>query len=77
MAKAGLTRLVVAGGDSSSFTMRQLGAVALEIKASHFKQNAHVCTLISDDPLINGKEVLLKGGQVGADDLYGCMLQGF
>ena len=77
LARAGLTRLVVAGGDSSSFTMRQLGARALEIKASHFKQNAHVCTLISDDPLINGKEVLLKGGQVGADDLYGCMLQGF
>ena len=77
LARAGLTRLVVAGGDSSSFTMRQLGARALEIKASHFKQNAHVCTLISDDPLINGKEVLLKGGQVGADDLYECMLQGF
>lgn len=77
LVKAGLTRLVVAGGDSSSFTMRQLGAVALEIKASHFKQNAHVCTLISDDSLINGKEVLLKGGQVGADDLYGCMLEGF
>jgi hypothetical protein len=57
--------------------MRQLGAVALEIKASHVKQNAHVCTLISDDSLINGKEVLLKGGQVGADDLYGCMLEGF
>jgi hypothetical protein len=57
--------------------MRQLGAIALEIKASHFKQNAHVCTLISNDPLINGKEILLKGGQVGADDLYGCMLQGF
>ena len=77
LARAGLTRLVVAGGDSSSFTMRQLGALALEIKASHFKQNAHVCTLISNDPLINGKEVLLKGGQVGADDLYGCMLEGF
>jgi uncharacterized protein YgbK (DUF1537 family) len=77
LARAGLTRLVVAGGDSSSFTMRQLGALALEIKASHFKQNAHVCTLISDDPLINGKEVLLKGGQVGADDLYRCMLEGF
>jgi uncharacterized protein YgbK (DUF1537 family) len=77
MTKLGLSRVVVAGGDSSSFTMRQLGAIALEIKASHFKQNAHVCTLLSDDPLINGKEVLLKGGQVGADDLYGVMLKGF
>jgi uncharacterized protein YgbK (DUF1537 family) len=74
---AGLTRIVVAGGDSSSFTMRQLGAIALETKASHFKQNAHVCTLFSDDPEIHGKEVLLKGGQVGTPELYGLMLKGF
>lgn len=77
MAHAGLTRLVVAGGDSSSFTMRELGAIALETRASHFSQNAHVCSLFSDDPLIHGKEVLLKGGQVGRADLYGLMLQGF
>lgn len=77
IAGAGLTRLVVAGGDSSSFTMRQLGAVALEIKASHIRQNAHVCALMSDDPLIHGKEVLLKGGQVGAENLYGVMRDGF
>ena len=74
---AGLTRLVVAGGDSSSFTMRQLGAIALETRASHFRQNAHVCSLFSDDPLIHGKEVLLKGGQVGTAELYGLMLKGF
>lgn len=74
---AGLTRIVVAGGDSSSFTMRQLGAIALETKASHFRQNAHVCTLFSEDPQIHGKEVLLKGGQVGTAELYGLMLQGF
>lgn len=75
--EAGLTRIVVAGGDSSSFTMRQLGAIALETKASHFRQNAHVCTLFSDDPQIHGKEVLLKGGQVGSAELYGLMLKGF
>jgi hypothetical protein len=57
--------------------MRQLGAVALEIKASHIRQNAHVCALMSDDPLIHGKEVLLKGGQVGAENLYGVMRDGF
>ncbi len=74
---AGLSRIVVAGGDSSSFTMRQLGAIALETKASHFRQNAHVCSLFSDDPLIHGKEVLLKGGQVGTAELYGVMLKGF
>lgn len=76
-AQAGLQRLVVAGGDSSSFTMRDIRASALEIKASHFGQNAHVCTLVSDDPLIHDKEVLLKGGQVGQADLYGLMLAGF
>ncbi len=75
--RVGLQRLVVAGGDSSSFTMRDILASALEIKASHFGQNAHVCTLLSDDPLINNKEVLLKGGQVGQADLYGLMLNGF
>lgn len=75
--QAGLTRLVIAGGDSSSFTMRALGAVALEVYASHFKQNAHVCTVQSEDPAIHGVQVLLKGGQVGADDLYGLMLNGF
>ena len=76
-AQAGLQRLVVAGGDSSSFTMRDIRASALEIKASHFGQNAHVCTLVSDDPLIHDKEVLLKGGQVGQANLYGLMLAGF
>lgn len=76
-AQAGLQRLVVSGGDSSSFTMRDIGARALEIKASHFAQNAHVCSLVSDDALIQGKEVLLKGGQVGQANLYGLMLAGF
>ncbi len=73
----GLSRLVVAGGDSSSFTMRALGAVALEVCASHFEQNAHVCTVHATDPAIHGVQVLLKGGQVGAHDLYGLMLNGF
>ena len=76
-AQAGLQRLVVSGGDSSSFTMRDIGARALEIKASHFVQNAHVCSLVSDDELIHDKEVLLKGGQVGQANLYGLMLEGF
>ena len=76
-AQTGLQRLVVAGGDSSSFTMREINARALEIKASHFEQNAHVCTLLSEDPQINHKEVLLKGGQVGQADLYSLMLDGF
>lgn len=72
-----LTRLVVAGGDSSSFTMRALGAEALQIKASHFVQNAHFASLVSSDVHIHGKEVLLKGGQVGTATLYALALAGF
>jgi uncharacterized protein YgbK (DUF1537 family) len=74
---ASIKRLVVAGGDSSSFAMRHLGADALEMQASHFEQNAHVGQLQARDKAINGIEVLLKGGQVGAPDLYGLMLNGF
>jgi 3-oxoisoapionate kinase len=72
-----LTRLVVAGGDSSSFTMRALGAEALQIKASHFAQNAHFAELVSSKAHIHGKEVLLKGGQVGNEQLYLLALDGF
>ena len=75
--QTGLTRLVVAGGDSSSFTMRALGAQALQVKASHFGQNAHFCSLVSNDPGIHGQEVLLKGGQVGNEHLYAMALAGF
>lgn len=73
----GLRRVVVAGGDSSSYTMRALGAWALEIVASSFDDNAHVCRLLADDPLVDGLEVLLKGGQVGRDDLLLRMRSGF
>jgi uncharacterized protein YgbK (DUF1537 family) len=72
-----LTRLVVAGGDSSSYTMRALGAEALQIKASHFAQNTHFAELVSAKAHIHGKEVLLKGGQVGDAQLYSLVLKGF
>jgi uncharacterized protein YgbK (DUF1537 family) len=72
-----LTRLVVAGGDSSGFTMKALGADALQVKASHFAQNAHFASLVSGKAHIRGKEVLLKGGQVGNEQLYTLALDGF
>jgi uncharacterized protein YgbK (DUF1537 family) len=75
--RAGIQRMVVAGGDSSSFCMRHLGASAMAIEASHFAQNAHIGKLQSDDLKIDGVQVLLKGGQVGAPELYGLMRDGF
>jgi uncharacterized protein YgbK (DUF1537 family) len=75
--QAGLRRIVVAGGDSSSFAMRSLGAMAMTMQASHFQQNAHVGRLRSPDPAVDGVEVLLKGGQVGTAALYGIVRDGF
>jgi uncharacterized protein YgbK (DUF1537 family) len=75
--RGGLRRVVIAGGDSSSYTMRALGAWALEVVASSFADNAHVCRLLADDPLVDGLEVLLKGGQVGRPDLFARMRDGF
>ena len=54
-----------------------LGADALQPLASHFAQNAHFAALFSRDKDIDGKEVLLKGGQVGSDHLYSLALEGF
>lgn len=75
--RAGVRRLVVAGGDSSSFAMRHLGADGFTMEASHFGQNAHVGVLSSTDRQVDGIEILLKGGQVGSAELYGIMLDGF
>ncbi|MDY7577114.1 four-carbon acid sugar kinase family protein [Herbaspirillum sp. RTI4] len=75
--RAGVRRLVVAGGDSSSFTMRHLGARALAVHASHYAQNAHFCRILADDAVVDGVQVLLKGGQVGSDALYGLARDGF
>lgn len=72
-----LRRVVVCGGDSSSYAMRALGAWALEVVASSFADNAHVCRLLADDPSIDGLEVLLKGGQVGRPDVLLRMRGGF
>lgn len=75
--EAGVRRIVLAGGDSASFTMRALGSTAIEIQASHFRQNAHIGRIRSTDPLLDGMEILLKGGQVGDDNLYGVIRDGF
>jgi 3-oxoisoapionate kinase len=75
--QAGVRRFVVAGGDSSSFAMRHLGASAMAMETSHFRQNAHIGRLRSPDPEVDGVEVLLKGGQVGTAEIYGIIRDGF
>lgn len=66
-----LPRIVFSGGDSSSYAVRTVGAEALEIAVFDEVQNCHVCRLDAPgDSEINGLEVMLKGGQIGADDFF-------
>ena len=72
-----LPRIVFSGGDSSSYAVRTVGAEALEIAVFDKVQNCHVCRLDAPgDAEIDGLEVMLKGGQIGADDFFVRALKG-
>ncbi len=69
-ASADLTRrVIVAGGDTSGRVTRLLGVMSLEIVANPV-DNIVLLRAASTTPGIDGLELLLKGGQVGADDLF-------
>ncbi|MEN3322352.1 four-carbon acid sugar kinase family protein [Mariniflexile soesokkakense] len=66
-------RLVIAGGDTSSYVARELGIVAVEMIAPVFI-GAPMCRAFAPNSPINNIEVNLKGGQVG-DETYFVALQ--
>ncbi len=69
-AAAGATRrLIVCGGDTSSRVTRLLGVESLSIAANPWG-NVVLLRAHSKDRAIDGLELLLKGGQVGGDDLF-------
>ena len=66
----GMRRAIVAGGDTSGFATRALGAESLEILAPLVPAGA-VCRLAAPgNPRIDGSEAMLKGGQVGSRELF-------
>ena len=68
--RAGATRrVIVCGGDTSSRVATQLGVASLSIAANPW-DNVVLLTAHAADPAIDGAELLLKGGQVGDDDLF-------
>ncbi|MFE7504710.1 four-carbon acid sugar kinase family protein [Promicromonospora sp. NPDC057488] len=68
--RAGATRrVVVCGGDSSSRVTTLLGVDSLSIAANPWA-NVVLLRAHSADPAVDGAELLLKGGQVGDDDLF-------
>ncbi len=67
--RAGVRRLIVAGGDTSGYVVRALPVRALKLGAVVI-ENAVMCTTMSAEPWLDGVEAMLKGGQVGDRDLF-------
>ncbi len=73
--EAGVTRGVIAGGDTSSFAASGLGLYALTATGP-IAPGAPLCRGHSDDPEIDGFEIELKGGQMGQPDFFGSVRKG-
>ncbi|MBC2608079.1 four-carbon acid sugar kinase family protein [Pelagicoccus albus] len=75
VAEANLKRVLLAGGDSSSYAARQMGIEAVEMIAP-LSPGAPLCRVYSQDPCLNGAEINFKGGQVGAENYFGQVANG-
>lgn len=75
IAATAVTRLLVAGGDTSSYAARALGIEAVEMIAP-LAPGAPLCRASAPGSPAHGLEVNFKGGQVGADDYFGVVVRG-
>ena len=65
----GVKRVVIAGGDTSSYAARAMGIEALEM-INPLVTGAPLCKAYSKNKAVNGIEVNLKGGQVGEENYF-------
>jgi uncharacterized protein YgbK (DUF1537 family) len=75
LGNAHLRRIGIAGGDTSSFAVRALGAWGLSYLAP-LPAGVTVCRLHADRAELDGMEIMLKGGQMGDADLFEQLLAG-
>lgn len=73
--RSGVDRILIAGGDTSGHAGRALGIQALTM-VRPFAPGSPLCRIWSDDPSVDGREILLKGGQVGGESLFGQVRAG-
>ena len=73
--KSLVKRVVVSGGDTSSYAGRAMEIEAVEMIAP-LVIGAPLCKAISSNKMINGLEVNFKGGQVGSEDYFGVVRDG-
>ena len=69
IAEARLGRLVVAGGDTSTMAIRALPLWGLSYLGPCVP-GAPLCRAHSDDPRLDGLEIVLKGGQMGPPGFF-------
>lgn len=69
IARAPVRRLGVAGGDTSSQAVKALRPWALQHIAT-MPPGVAVCRARFDEPALDGLELMLKGGQMGAETLF-------
>ena len=74
-AGTGLRRACVAGGDTSTYAARQLGVEALQM-IGPLAPGSPLCRVFAADEMLDGAEIVFKGGQVGRDDFFTCVLKG-
>jgi 3-oxoisoapionate kinase len=68
-------RAVVAGGDTSSHAVRQLGIEALTF-ARITTPGAPLCRVHAPGEMLDGLELVLKGGQVGPENFFEVVKKG-
>ena len=75
LAMAPLQRVGVAGGDTSSHAVQALDAWGLSYVAD-MGAGTSLCRVHSDDAALDGLEIMLKGGQMGSDDVFERLVRG-
>jgi uncharacterized protein YgbK (DUF1537 family) len=73
--RTGLTRALVAGGDTCGHASRQLGIYALEVIIP-VAPGSPLCRARAREARFDGLEISLKAGQVGKPDYFGSILRG-
>jgi uncharacterized protein YgbK (DUF1537 family) len=75
LAKMGLRRTAVAGGDTCGHVLKQLSIYVLEFIIP-LGIAAPLCRASSSNPQFDGMEIALKGGQLGEVDFFRSVLKG-
>ena len=75
VARHRLSRVALAGGDTSSYTLRRMAPRGLAVVSGDYETSAHVFRLAGSPP-VDGLEITLKGGQVGDEGFFVALRDG-